>query len=124
MSVATVRSRGVATVAGSGGSPSSEEPGTVALTAALRLPAASARTMDRTSPGWPARLAVKLPSGPAVAVTVDPVRVLVRMTAAPGSTAPAEALTVTAPPAPGDTVTREGSRAAGGTVSSLTLTEV
>src|SRR5262245_45838723 len=101
MSVATLRSRGGATVAGSGGT-------TVTGVAGLVLPAASVLVSDNTSPLCAAIVATKLPPAVAVTLTLRPVWVLVSHTWALASTLPAAPVTVTWPFVTGPTVTEAG----------------
>src|SRR6267142_1713747 len=112
-SVATLRSTGGATVAGSGG----KFPPTVTVDGVPVLPAASSAARITLSPLWAGSVAVKPPAAVAPTVTVCPVRALARRTRAFASTLPGAPVTVTWPPVTGPTLTSSGLTKAGGTVS-------
>src|ERR1700676_3887566 len=121
MSVTTVGSIGVATVAGSAGRPLPVGPGPVNTAGALELPAASRSTIWIWSPAPQAIIAEKLPSAATTAVAVLPVPASVSSTVAPASALPGPALTVLVPAAGVVTVTFCGSTAAGGIVSTVNV---
>src|SRR5439155_3100739 len=116
--VATLRSRGGATVAGSEGSPLP----TVTVVAGLLWPVVSVTTRDSVSPPCAAIWRVKLPFACTVAVAVCLVRVLVSVTVVPAVPAPVAPVTVTNPLVIPLSVSWPAFRGGGGGAVAVTVT--